>query len=208
FGSDRYGPEARYCTLHLNGDYRGIYRLGERPKREASRINIQRDTGSGESFIIRQGVGGPLDFPLGLEAAWELTYPNEKAATDDQLVGIQQWLDALDDALAERSADPNLGAFGLLDDEAVADWIIAQEFSRNIDAYKLSVHLYKDVGERARLVPWDFDLAFGQPIVAAGAPEPEGAEKSSGWIGERTPFVQDILAIPGFAEQVAERWKA
>lgn len=208
FGPNRYGPEARYCTLSLNGDYRGIYRLGERPKRDASRINIQRDTGSGESFVIRQGNGGPLDFRLGLEAAWELTYPNEKAATDDQLIGIQRWLDVLDEALTERSADRDEGAFDLLDDESVADWIIAQEFSRNIDAYKLSVHLYKDVDKRAQLVPWDFDLAFGQPIVAPGAPEPEGAEKSNGWVSERTQFVQDVLAIPGFAEQVAERWKA
>src|SRR5690606_22437647 len=55
-----YAAAARYCTLHVNGDYRGIYRLVERPKRDGNRIDIKADGGVGASFVIRQGTGGPL----------------------------------------------------------------------------------------------------------------------------------------------------
>lgn len=206
FATERYAPEARYCTLSLDGKHHGIYRLVERPKRDGQRVDIQSDD-KGQSFVIRQGTGGPLDFPLGNEAAWELTYPNQKQATDEQLLGVQQWLDDLAKALEARTDDEDEGVFGMLDEATVVDWVIIQEFSRNVDAYKLSVHFYKDVGGKGKLVPWDFDLAFGQPIVAPNAPEPEGAHESHGWVLERTPFIRDLLAVPGFARRIAERWR-
>jgi len=144
----------------------------------------------------------------GDEAEWELTYPNNNTATYEQIEGIQQWLDELAAALERRTADPEDGVFALLDQDAVIDWMIVQEFARNIDAYKLSVHLYKDVGEPARIVPWDFDLSFGQPLVDSDEPRPRDMGVSSGWVTARPPFIQDLFAVPGFAEQLAERWRA
>jgi hypothetical protein len=89
----------------------------------------------------------------------------------------------------------------------VIDWIIIQELSRNVDAYKLSVYLYRSQDNKAHLVPWDFDLSMGQPTVSANAPEPQGGDKSSGWGTERTGFIQDIIAVPGVPEAVAARFR-
>src|SRR5690606_38236499 len=103
-----------------------------------------------------------------------------------------------------RSDDGAL--FEYLDRADLVDWILVQELAKNIDAYKLSVYLYKPPGSPARMVPWDMDLAFGQPIVAAGAPEPKTAHESKGWVGERTPFIRDILAVEGVADDLGSRW--
>ncbi len=205
FDEARYAAEGRYCTLVLDGAYRGIYRLVERPKRDASRIDIPKDDGAGSSFVVTQDQKGTLDFPLGLEAHWALIYPRHKDATDDQLEGVQSWFDELAKVLKRRSDDGAL--FEHLDRETLVDWVLIQEFSKNIDAYKLSVYLYKAPNSPARMLPWDMDLAFGQPIVASGAPEPTNAPKSKGWVGERTAFIRDILAVDGFAADLAMRWR-
>lgn len=116
-------------------------------------------------------------------------------------------MDQLSAALSSRSADPNDGVFRWLDRASVIDWIIIQELSRNGDAFKLSVHLYRSNVGRAHLVPWDFDLSMGQPTIAPGPPEPPGGERSDGFGNERTPFIQDIIAVPGVPEAVAARWR-
>lgn len=57
------------------------------------------------------------------------------------------------------------------------------------------------------MLPWDMDLAFGQPIVARNAPESPTAHKSDGWVAERTSFIRDILAVKGMNEALAGRWR-
>jgi hypothetical protein len=205
FSPHRYSPAGTYCQLFLNDDYRGIYRLVERIKRGAFRINLPADDGSGETFIIKQDPEGALEFDLGLENNWDTIYPKEPSRA--QLDGVQRFLDQLRTALARRSDDPAEGVFSLLDRDNVIDWIIIQELSRNVDAYKLSVHLYRAQDNKAHLVPWDFDLSMGQPTVARNAPEPQGGDRSEGWGKERTRFIQDIVAVPGVPELVAERWR-
>lgn len=205
FGENRYAAEGRYCTLVLDGKYNGIYRLVERPKRDGSRIDIPKDDGSGSSFIVTQDPDGVLTFPLGLEEQWSLIYPNRRRATPAQVSAVQTWLDGLYRALRKRSKDGEL--FEYLERASLIDWILIQEFAKNIDAYKLSVYFYKAPQEPARMLPWDMDLAFGQPIVARGAPESPIAHESDGWVAERTPFIRDILATQGIAEALASRWR-
>lgn len=205
FGEDRYAAEGRYCTLVLDGKFRGIYRIVERPKRDGSRVDIPKDDGKGTSFVIGQDPDGELVFGLGLEAQWSAIYPNADAATSEQLAGVQTWLDGLTKVMQARTDDGAL--FEYLHRTDLVDWVLIQELSKNIDAYKLSVHLYKGPDAPARLIPWDMDLAFGQPLVAASAPEPVTAHESSGWVGERTRFIRDVIAVEGFAEDLAVRWR-
>ena len=52
-----------------------------------------------------------------------------------------------------------------MDVDATADWILINEFAKNIDAFHLSIHMFRDAGGLAAFVPWDFDLSMGQPTV-------------------------------------------
>lgn len=202
FSATWYAPQGAYCTLEINGVPQGIYRIVERIKRGDDRVPLSKDGGTGASFVIKQEKDGYLSLDVGLESSWESVYPNNPNAA--QIQGIQAWLDQFSVALATRS-DGEDGVFQLLNQHNAVDWILLQEFAKNIDAYKLSIIITKDRGARAQLVPWDFDLAFGQPTVDDGT-ELVTAHETSGWVVQRTPFVQDIAAVPGFAEKLSTRW--
>lgn len=204
FSVDWYAPRAAYCELTLDGEFQGLYRWVERIKQGQARVPLQKDNGQGESFVIHQDDDGVLRLELGLEGRWDPIYPREPDAQQHQ--GIQDWLDQLDRALRARS-DGDDGVFALLNRQNVMDWVLLQEFSKNIDAYKLSVHMTRDRGGLAQLVPWDLDLAFGQPEVASGSEALQRNHEPSGWVVERTPFLRDLAAVPGFGSALANRWR-
>lgn len=203
FSADWYAPQAAYCTLELNGEAQGVYRLVERIKQGDARVNLEKDTGAGHSFVIRQDEAGTLRLEVGLEGRWDPVYPKEP--TPLQQEGMQAWLDDLGRALDRRS-DGNDGVYGMLDQLNVVDWVLLQEFAKNIDAYKLSIHLSKDENGLGHLVPWDFDLSFGQPEVTSGSEDLRRGDEPSGWIVERTDFLRDLAGVPGFAAALSARW--
>lgn len=204
FAAADYGPQSAFCTLSLNGDAQGIYRLVERIKQGEARVDLHKDDGQGASFVIRQDEEGALRWDIGLEGRWNTAYPKEPSRA--QLDAIQGWLDEVDQALSRRS-DAADGVFTLLDRANVIDWLLIQELTKNIDAYKLSLHLSKDVGGLGRFIPWDFDLSLGQPVVVEGSRDLQTAHEVSGWIVERTGFVWDLVSVPGFGPALARRWR-
>lgn len=204
FSNEWYAPQSAYCALSLNGETQGLYRLVERIKQGDARVKLQKDRGQGESFVIHQDEDGSFRFELGLEGRWDPIYPKEPNAAQQQ--GIQSWLDELDRALRTHS-DGADGVFGKLDRNNVVDWVLIQEFAKNVDAYKLSVYMTRDQGGLGKLVPWDVDLAFGQPEVDSGSEDLRRNHEPSGWVAERTEFLRDVAAVPGFAEVLASRWR-
>jgi hypothetical protein len=208
-GTSRYGAQSRFCTFSLNGANQGIYRLGEKIKRSVDRLAIAADDGAGSSFIIKQDDKdnlGILSASLGGRKTWEMIYPKQDTATPAQRAGVQAWLDKFTAAL--NGADPgnaNSGVFTFLDLDTTVDWILIQEFSKNIDAYNLSLHLARTAGHTAWLVPWDFDLAFGQPTVSGGQ---NTNDKPTGWVFNRTPFIVHLSQASQLTTRLPSRWQA
>jgi len=199
-GPERWAPEGRFCELALNGEARGIYRLGERIKRDDDRIDIAEDDGSGQSFVVKQDSEGALYWPVGEEASWELVSPDQERASEAQRQAVQAFLDSLNQALQSRDEQ---ATFALLDLDAVVDFVIVQELAKSADAYNLSLHMWKAPGAPAQLVPWDFDLSMGQPNSAIRP----GNELSSGWVPHRTLLTDGLDRQPMFLSRLAERWR-
>jgi spore coat protein H len=208
FGRSRYGAKSRFCTLTLNGASQGIYRLGEKVKRSDARLALAADDGTGASFIIKQDDTGVLLFDAGGQKTWQLVYPAQDVATTAQRAGVQAWLDQLTAAL--NGADPGNttnGVFTLLDLDTTVDWVLIQEFSKNVDAYNYSLHLARDAGRPGWLVPWDFDLTFGQPTITGAGPKASMNDAPSGWVPNRTPFIVNLSKASQLTAGMAARWQ-
>ncbi len=195
FGEDeRYGPESRYCELTLNGDYEGIYALGERIKRADSRLDLAETETPGASFIIklddREGFHGNA---VGT-GIWQMVYPEGDVVSEAQVeVFLTGWEEAI---RGPDPSNPETGMFAELDRASAVDWIILQELTKNVDAYQLSVYLWRDDGGKVFFAPWDFDLSMGYPYYDCGA---------TNWIF-RLEFVNAMAADPAFQAALVARW--
>lgn len=199
-----YAPESRYCTLKLDDEERGIYRLGEKIKRDDDRLDIAADDGSGTSFVIKQEAGGGLYFDAGLEEhAWQFVYPRESAVTSQQREGVQRFLDELEDALEDCESGDDSALFSLLDLRSTVDFILVEEFSKNIDGFNLSLHLSRSAGGAAQLTPWDFDLSLGQPTLH----DNPSNDTPEGWIHDRTRFIRALAASDTLRAELVARWR-
>jgi hypothetical protein len=192
--------------LSLNGQGLGIYRFGEKIKRDDDRVALIEDDGTGMSFIVTQDQGGPLRFPVATGASmtsWKLVYPKQELATAAQVRAAQSWLDGLQTALTGSDpGHPTTGVFAYLDLANTVDFILLEEFSKNIDAFNLSLHLARSAGAPARFVPWDFDLAFGQPTLRTG-----NNELPERWVNNRTPFITSLCRVPALLQRLGPRWR-
>ena len=194
-----YGPDSRFVELTFNQADQGIYRLVEKIKRDDDRVNIPKDDGSGSNFIIKHDDEGELTMPLGLECnTWSPVYPNPKKITDGQRAAIDQWMQAFAETL--NSGD----AFTMLNMDNIVDFVLMQELSKNIDGFQYSLYIFKEAGALANMVPWDFDLAFGQPNVAYAGDTPN--ESPEGWIVHHTNFIARLLEDETFVARLQERW--
>jgi hypothetical protein len=206
-GGAHFGAAGRYCTLTLGGQPQGIYRLVQKIKRGHDRVDMAADDGTGRSFIVKQDTGGTLYLVLGLEGRWKLVYPAVDTSSDAQRAGVQTWLNGLGAALMHTN--PVAGSTGVLDyvdrDMAV-DWILIQELSKNIDAYEKSIYFARDGGRPALLLPWDFDLTFGQPTVM-GEPGAERNDQPDGWVVHRSTFIQVVAGIGDLRARLGPRWR-
>lgn len=222
----RYGVRMRHCELVIDGEYRGIYVLGERIKRDSQRVDIAKldpDENTGEDvtggYIIKidwqngTNLGGfSSQFPAINNANplyYQFHYPQADAITTAQAEYIASYVDSFEQAMhGPNFQDPDLGWRRFAGEGSFTDFILLYELSNNVDAYWLSTFLHKDKNGKLRAgPPWDFDLAFNNADYSEGW-------STSGWrhdwLANNTDllpfFWQRIWQDTAFAKQAACRW--
>jgi len=178
--SGRYAPRTRFVEVYLNREYRGLYVLTERVRRDANRVDLPRpapgmsegDISGGYIFRMELGQGSPRDeqardwvSPVS-PMVYTYLYPRFNRITEDQRNHLHRHMAAFETMMASDGWNhPESGYPAWLDLPSWVDFALVQELSNNVDAYQKSVYLQKwpqSRGGRIALGPvWDFDLAFG-----------------------------------------------
>jgi hypothetical protein len=222
-----YAPRTVYCELVINGDYKGVYILMEKIKRDNDRVDIAKldfDDLAGDSltggYIIKvdkyTGTGGAdwlSDFPNigGNNLYIQYHYPDASVMLPQQLDYIEHYMDSFEYALAGPNfADSLLGYSKYIDVNSFIDLYIINELSKNIDGYRLSTYLYKDRddnGGKLTMGPfWDYNLAFGNANYCDGG-------ITSGWevnggCGDSNPFwFERLLDDTMYQNKLKCRWE-
>ncbi len=171
-----YAPRTRLCELVVNGDYRGIYVLTEKIKRDINRVNIATlnpDEISGDDLtggyiikIDKIGKSAPVWTTKKGGIYFQYHYPEWNEIVPPQESYISNFLDTFEELLLSNEyADTLTGYRNLLDERSAIDMFIVNEITRNVDAYMLSYFMYKEKdsdGGKLYMGPvWDFNLALG-----------------------------------------------
>jgi hypothetical protein len=214
----RYAPGTRLCELVLNGEYRGVYVLVEKIKRDQNRVDISKlspDEISGDDltggYIIKidktEGNSGPLWCSETGGIYFQYEYPGHDEIAQAQKDYIKGYIDEFEQALiSEHFADAEIGYRKYMDPGSFIDFFIVNEISKNIDGYMLSTFFYKDKdskGGKLTMGPvWDFNLGFGNADYREGYMT-SGFQvnvNSSPWWWYR------LMEDEAFMDDLKERW--
>lgn len=176
-----YAPRTVYCEVVLNGQYQGIYLLGEKIKQDKNRVDIGKlnpfdnsgdDLTGGYIFVNDyydetnswQSNFSPLNRP-GSDVYFVYYDPGPYDLTPTQKNYLKNHVDTFERILySPQFKDPGAGYRAYLDVNSFVDYFILGELSRNVDAYKKSRFYFKDKDSRNGLIhsgpPWDFDWAW------------------------------------------------
>ncbi|MEM8891604.1 MAG: CotH kinase family protein [Bacteroidota bacterium] len=176
-----YAANWRYVELILNGEYRGLYILTERIKRDKDRVDIAKLTEadlSGDAltggYILRidwldevQGFESQYKSQGEVPMFFQWYYPRADRIQPEQADYIESWMANFENALfAENYRNARGERYSdLINLTSFADFLLINEFSKNSDGYKLSSYIHKDRDSRGGLLVagpiWDFDQTYG-----------------------------------------------
>ena len=178
----KYATRSHYFELVIDGDYRGLYVMFEKIKRDDNRVNISKlepeeisDDDITGGYIIKvdkwdgENIGGwysepPSDSYGGFY--YQYHYPKPDEIVYDQQQYIMSYMENFEQTiLSDDFANPETGYPSIIDWGSFIDFFIMQEITKNVDGYRLSSFLHKDKdSDDGRLVAgpiWDFNLGFG-----------------------------------------------
>jgi hypothetical protein len=190
----RYAPRVRFVELRLNGDYRGVYVLSERPERHPRRVRA--DWMLELTFGFQARRKGPFfRTPVTRQPlVWE--DPERDDLTAAEARAIRRRVGAAERALY-RGGDWRAH----LDEAAAVDFVLVQELMRNVDAFRASTFFGLGRSGKIELGPvWDFDLSSGNHVT-----QPAGDPR--GWFTAQRRWAGQLWADPGFRVALRARWR-
>ncbi|MCX7874869.1 MAG: CotH kinase family protein [Melioribacteraceae bacterium] len=230
----RYATRTKFFELIINNDYKGIYILQEKIKRDKNRVNIKKieiaDT-TGDAltggYILKIDRIDPGDkyfnsqypsvFPntpsKPSPISYIIEYPKAEDIQPAQYNYIKNFINDFETSLTKSTYnDPFEGYYNFIDIDAWVDYFLVSEFTKATDAYRLSAFLHKDrnsINSKLIFGPlWDYDLSFGLADYGDGW-------KESGWVAQNNtyeglwspPFwIKKIFNDPVFFNKLARRW--
>lgn len=170
----RWSPRTRFAELYIDEQYRGLYMVWERIRRDGTRVDLPSPAASAAAgditggYIIRH-EGGPegdgSDFTTASNTYYRYHYPRPESVTVEQKQYARDAWQRMETALATSPAT----YAEVIDETSWIDRAIVEEVTNNWDGYVHSIYMTKDAdpdGGRIGMGPlWDFDLAFANGNV-------------------------------------------
>lgn len=205
-------PRFRHVEVIFNGEYLGVYQLGEKIEIDNDRVDIaemDEDDISGED--VTGGYLMEIDDRLeeNNEPGWRTEHnvpvvvKDPEPMTPEQRYYIKQFVGDFEEKLfGSEFTDPVAGYESALDVDAFIDHWIVQEVTRNGDSFWSSTYFTKDRSEdKLEFSPiWDFDHSLDSQVTIRPQP-PEG------WYArEKGRWTRRLFQDPGFVDRVQQRW--
>ena len=188
-----YSSRAQFGELVVNGQYLGVYALMEKIKRDKKRVNISElepEDNSGDKltggYILKidktsgstpqGGFNSNYTSGSGLiprRTYYQYEHPESNVLTNTQKDYIRNLIHSLEASFFQSNyKHPTEGYRKYVDEESLINYMILNELANNVDGYRLSTFLYKDVDSKSKKIKfgpvWDFNLGFGNADYCQG----------------------------------------
>ncbi len=183
---DPYCTRMAFCEVIVNNDYKGVYILMEKIKRDKNRVDIAKlnseDITGDEltgGYIVKvdkidpdfvYGVDGWKSFPSppypnAMNITFQYYYPKAEDIVQQQRNYIQDFITTSENTLTDLYfTDPNDGYNKYFNTASFVDQMILNEIAKEVDGYRYSTFFYKekdsDGGKLFAGPAWDFNLGY------------------------------------------------
>lgn len=218
-----YTPRVRFCEVFLNNQYWGVYVLKEKIKRDNNRVDIDKltpvdtlgdDLTGGYIFKIDRDAGPENGWfsPFGY-GYYAFHHPSSDDLHPLQKAYLQSYVTNFEIMMASTTYyNPITGYPMWIDIPSFIDYMLIQEITRNIDAYRLSTFMYKDKdseGGKLHAGPiWDYNLGYGNEDFCDNGNIPGWAFQYNAVCGAPFPyFWSRLVADNNFKNNFNCRWQ-
>ncbi len=195
-------PSSRYVLLYLNGNFQGLYLLAEKNDRKLLRFDEEPISPPfNESSLIFQAKD-PSNFSYYYPENWEQDYPDNNLIMDEIMTKL---ITFMNNTTNSTFFNPMNGIYSKFDEVNLIDFFLYNFFILHIDFWDKNYFIARNTHpNKFFLVPWDFDLSFGQnasdPILAYDE-DPEAE------IHEKNLLYDRLLKNDTFRQNCSARWK-
>lgn len=206
-----YNPRCTPVELVLNGAHQGAYQLCDHVEVATNRVPATNAGWFLEIVDFRRIEADETWFRSTALDAWSMqsdptpsvwVYKQPDPPSATQRATVEGDIRRLEEVLYGAGfAHPDTGYAKYLDVDALIDWYIVQELSKNNDAaFFNSTYVYKTPTGKIVVGPlWDFDLAFGNYAFDAGP---------TGWKIRNSAWVERLFEDRAFIGRLKTRWQA
>ncbi len=209
-----YASNYRFVEVIINNEYRGLYILTEKIKRDNNRVKIAKlDSNDIEGRALTGGYILRIDWTWDIDdfeffnsnydsqggelMKYQYYYPKAENIHQNQKNYIKDWMDTFENAVfSEDFFNNGIRYTELINVTSFTDFLIINELSKNSDGYKLSTYMHKDridVDGRLHAGPiWDFDQTYGMSAVCSN-------NDPTGWtFMQEQEWCEDLQSMPMF----------
>lgn len=184
-----YSTRFSFCELVINGNYQGIYMLTEKIEFEDHRLTgnplskkdidsltapsdgdflLQIDRGSSKTWSSETGKKYN-----GIKHYYEFREPKEDKLSEEQQAYVKEFINEFETAIIGELHNSKSRVFEeYIFSKPFYDYIILNELTKNIDAYRLSTYMImRGTATGGKIEPgpvWDYNFSLGLPNFADG----------------------------------------
>lgn len=210
-----YAPKSRFCELVIDGDYRGVYVLIEKIKKDKNRVNITKadEINPASGYLIEMT---PKDRVKEEETSFitdkknatiVVKYPDESDITSDQLNYIRDYFNEFESTLFSNNFDDTTNGYSKnINVDSFINHILLSECFHQLDGLYASQYFHKKKDGKLTMGPvWDFNRSMGNVQYY------NIYEYDMWWMlnsrgNRRIPYVNQLMTDKAFMKRYAERW--
>ena len=216
-----YAPRVQYIEVIVNGDYKGVYFLTEKVKRDSDRVNLKKiadddndfpDITGGYMIKADKTTGGDeIAWTMPNYGGWDTNFLHHYPKTEDITSAQANYIETIFYNLADQTNPANTsiidGYPSMIDIPSFVDYILMAEIASNPDAYQFSTYFHKDRGGKLRAGPiWDYNLSFGNDLFVFGFDRSFFDVWQLDFENRGAKFWRDLFQDETFNCYLAKRW--
>ncbi len=225
-GFSMYVPRMRPVEVYLNGEYKGLYDMGDHVQVDSTRIAIDESGDELDDNDVQLFPEANVGYHLEIEDSSRVIPEYESEGTEyftirntndagttlyvqfktpelpsaEQKAYISQYLQTVNNLI--RAQDESVWDY--IEIDGFIDWYLVNELFKNTDSgFLSSIKMFKDKDGKLSMGPvWDFDLGSGA-VAYSNIDDP------TGWRTRDTSccdWYENLFEMDEFADAVNERW--